>query len=171
MAGNNYEAIVPAVPGYRELWVPEEAAFTWDEGIVTEGRWFKVEFLSVLNLETCEREPEKVRHLLDLDEKAREDAEEQPGFGHYFADSVSENGKARSFCIWDDTEAAAIASKRDAHVEAREFAEKAGRVVYDYYGVTKTELQRTEAGIFFTKLAFMAVERGELAAHWRRQPV
>lgn len=163
---NDYTRIVPAVDEYRDPAVPDQAAFTWEAGILDTGDngIFKVEFLSRLNPETRRRAPQKVTELLGLDHEARLDAETQPGFCYYFADEVSELGAARSFCLWSSAEDARAASERPAHQDAVGYAMGEGRDVYSFYGVTKTMITKTQVGLYFAKLSFVAVMDGEVVS-------
>lgn len=170
MIANPYERIV-AAPGvdYRDFEVPTEDAFTWEDGVEQTGPsgLYGVEFTSAQNLGLKALAPDMFTVLHAFDDAARVDAEQQPGFNWYFADDVSEVGKARSFCLWDSREHAVAASQRLPHQEAVRYAmAKETSAVYDHYGIHKFRLERQANGLIaVTTLARIAVSRGALIQH------
>lgn len=170
MIANPYERL-QATPGvdYRDFDVPTEDAFIWEDGIEQTGPngLYGVEFTSAQNLGLKALAPEMFTVLHTLDDAARRDAEGQDGFNWYFADEVSGEGKARSFCLWDTREHAVAASQRQAHKDAVGYAmAEDTREVYDHYGVHKFRLERQANGIIaVTTLARIAVSRGVLVGH------
>lgn len=170
MIANEYGRIQAAPDvDYHDFSVATEDAFTWAAGIQQTGPngLYGVEFTSAQNLGLKAVAPEMFTVLHDLDDKARIDAQDQPGFNWYFADEVSPEGKARSFCLWDSTEDAKQASHREAHVNAVGYAMAEGtREVYDHYGIHKFRLERQENGLIaVATLARIAVARGVVVEH------
>lgn len=168
MSANNYGNIQPA-SNYHDFELDTVDAFTWADGIqqTSPHGLYGVEFTSAQNLALKETAPEMFTVLHQLDDAARIDAQDQPGFNWYFADEVSLEGRARSFCLWDSKEDAVAASHREPHVNAVRYAmAEETRDVYDHYGIHKFRLERQESGLIaVTTLARLAVSRGVLVEH------
>jgi hypothetical protein len=170
MIKNDYDKLKPAREDYRDINVATEDAFTWDDAIKQTGPigLYGVEFTSAQNLDLKKVEPEKFLLLHQLDDAARVDAEQQPGFNFYFADEVPVHGLARSFCLWDTREDAMVASQRDAHQNAVRYTFGEGKDVYARYGIKKFKLERTPKGLAFTTLSEIVVSYGKVVKHWQR---
>lgn len=170
MIANEYGRIQPAPEvDYHDFSVATEDAFTWADGIQQTGSngLYGVEFTSAQNLDLRAVAPEMFTVLHALDDAARVDAEGQPGFNWYFADDVSPDGRARSFCLWDSREHARAASHREPHNKAVGYAmAEETKDVYDLYGIHKFRLERQASGLIaVTTLARIAVARGVLVEH------
>ena len=170
MLTNNFEAIVAAVENFRDPRISDRDAFLWENGIfeIDENGIYKVEFLSLLNPATARDFPEKVGHVLTLDDNALFDARGQPGFLHYFADEVT-LGAARSFCLWRSAEEAERASSRGPHQAAVEYTVREGRDVYTFFEIAKSQMTMTESGLHIARLATMTVLNGEFVPPEKRQ--
>lgn len=168
MFENNFGRIVPAGENYRDLSVKTGDAFTWEDGLRdtgTEGM-YGVEFSSAQNDVVALHQPHLVSRLGELDEFALKDASEQPGFLHYYGDTVSGDGRARSFCLWASRLAAIAASQRKAHQAAVSYTLGEGKDVYSYYGIKKFTVERRSSGLVFATLARMAVSHGDVVVNW-----
>lgn len=171
MIANEYGRIQPAPDvDYHDLSVATADAFTWADGIQQTGEHglFGVEFTSAQNLALKAAAPDMFTVLQVLDTAARVDAEAQPGFDWYFADEVSPDGRARSFCLWDSQAYARDASERVPHRAAVGYAmAESTREVYDHYGIHKFRLERRQENglIVVTSMARMAVARGVIVEH------
>jgi hypothetical protein len=170
MIVNDYGKIAPARDDYRNVSVPTKDAFNWEVAITQTGPngLYGVEFTSAQNMIVAKDEPDKIKHLHQLDDAARVDAESQPGFNFYFADIVSEDGDARSFCLWDTREDAVAASKREKHQAAVRYTFGEGKDVYAFYGIKKFLLVKTDNGLEFTTLSRIVVSHGEVVVNWHR---
>jgi hypothetical protein len=170
MIKNDYDKLKPSRKDYRDIAVTTEDAFTWDDAISQTGPngLYGVEFTSAQNMELKKVEPEKFVLLHELDDAARVDAEQQPGFNFYFADDVAPDGLARSFCLWDTSDDASVASQRDDHQNAVRYTFGEGKDVYARYGIKKFKLERTPKGLVFTPLSEIVVSYGKVVKHWQR---
>ena len=144
---NKYEKIVPVDDGFRDL--PPEQAFTWNKGILETGSkgLYVVTFYSIRNPEAGQ---EKIDRLMQADHEAFEEAKKMPGFYHYFADIVSQEGKSLSFCVWDSVEDAKKGAGVPKHAEALRYVKEEGANVYRDYKVKGRVVFRINDEIIFT---------------------
>jgi heme-degrading monooxygenase HmoA len=150
-ANNNFEAIVPTGPNFREL--PIEEAFTWEQAIQETdlAGLYVVVFRSLRNLAAGR---EKIGTLLKLDNQAHEDARKSEGFRVYWHDDeLSPEGYGVSFCAWDSQAHAEAAADRRRHQAAANYVKSSiGRNVYVFYKVEGYEVRRTDDGLHFDRV-------------------
>lgn len=108
----DFQRLAPVSDRYATLPVAE--AFTWDACLPTvpPGEWYMVAFRSIRRAGADED------RLTAYDDLAHAEAEEAPGFVHYFKGPTNQRGECMSFCLWTTRAEARAASGRPAHVEA-----------------------------------------------------
>jgi hypothetical protein len=142
---------VPARPDYRTSPVTE--AFPWvltiDRAIERYGLHpgapiFLVVFTSRLK---SDAKPDDVRRLNELDDAAFKAASEADGFIDYYSDTVSNDGAARSYCLWQTRGAAQVVAKDKSHIAAQFMVQN-----YETYGARRFLLRRAAEGVRFRDL-------------------
>jgi hypothetical protein len=92
-------------------------------------------------------DPDDVGRLRELDEAAFEAASDADGFIGYFAGTVNDHGKARSYCLWQTRRAAQIVSDDKSHVAAQFLVHN-----YETYDAGRFLLHPTPEGVWFQNL-------------------
>jgi hypothetical protein len=112
LPGAIFARIRPLSDAYAAL--PVSAAFNWSDSAIPEleGEWYMVAFRSVRRPGVDEE------RLREYDDRAAEDAQEAPGFVHYFKGPLGEGRECMSFCLWNSRLEARTASARAPHLEA-----------------------------------------------------
>ena len=143
--------VEPARENYKTS--PVEEAFWWvdivDEALARKDLdasqpLFLVVFTSK---QRADASSEAIAKLHDLDDRAHKVARKSPSLEHYYADSVDEHRRARSFCLWSDPDAARIISQDPSHKEAMAMISE-----YETYEATRYLLFRTADGVVFHNL-------------------
>lgn len=108
----NFERLLPVSDRYADLPVAE--AFSWGDcaADVGPGEWYMVAFRSTRRSDADEA------RLTAYDDWAHVEAQEAPGFVHYFKGPTTADGRCMSFCLWDSRAEARAAAGRPAHTEA-----------------------------------------------------
>jgi hypothetical protein len=92
-------------------------------------------------------DPDDVGRLRELDEAAFEAASDADGFIGYFAGTVNDHGKARSYCLWQTRRAAQIVSDDKSHVAAQFLVDN-----YETYDAGRFLLHPMPEGVWFQNL-------------------
>ena len=107
-----FDRLAPVSDRYATL--PVADAFTWEacEPDVEPGEWYMVAFRSIRRDEVDEE------RLTAHDDWAHAEAQDAPGFVHYFKGPTQPDGRCMSFCLWDSRTEARAAAGRPAHTQA-----------------------------------------------------
>ena len=102
----------PSGDQYARL--PVQQALTWAAcaDAMPLGEWYLVVFRSV------QRAGANADRLRAFDDLAHAEAEDAPGFVHYFKGPLAADGSCLSFCLWDSRSNARKAAAQPAHRDA-----------------------------------------------------
>ena len=128
-------AIAPLQPDYAQL--PIDQAFDWDS-IVGDARQRRdlgssVPYLVVFRSKLKEDADRQALH--DHDKRAHIAAQESPALIHYFGGIPDTEGRALSFCLWENAEAAKEISRDRRHADATKMVSS-----YTSYSIEKYDV-------------------------------
>jgi hypothetical protein len=137
------ERLRPIHPAYATL--PIEAGFNWGDclGELSPSGLYLVVFRSIRG------EAADVALLIEMDDRAHEEAATAPGFLRYFKGQLSDRRECLSFCLWTGREFAQQAARRDHHVAAMSLTAE----MYDSYVLERYSVTPKGRGYRFERIA------------------
>jgi len=149
----------PAVEQYARL--PIQQALTWGDcaDAMPPGDWYLVAFRSI------QRPGIDAMRLQLFDDLAHAEAEDSPGFVHYFKGPLAPDGSCLSFCLWTSRAEARAASILPGHREA-------ASIVAEVYATYSLEFHRMHKRDARAALEFEPYDlRPKPAAHGGPSPL
>ena len=141
----------PTVDGYARL--PIQQALTWATcaDAIPQGEWYLVVFRSI------QRAGADADRLRLFDDLAHAEAEQAPGFVHYYKGPLAADGSCLSFCAWTSRAEARQAAAQPSHREAVSIIDE----MYELYSLEFHQVRKRDAA---AALEFEPYERGHEAS-------
>jgi hypothetical protein len=113
-------------------------AFNWSHCLATvsEGVWYVVAFRSIRN------ERADPARLKLLDDRAYDEAMQSSGLLAYFRGDLTERRECLSVCVWESREAAAEATRLEAHSAAADITDE----MYDLFELERWQIIKHAGG-------------------------
>jgi hypothetical protein len=128
--------IEPAHLDYTRM--PIDRAFDWDSVVSSLKRYHGIETTDPMYLVVFRsqlKEGADVSLLLEHDTRAHQAAQESSALIHYFGGEPDEQGRAVSFCLWNDEAEAKAISKDSRHIAATKMIS-----MYESYSLEKYDV-------------------------------
>jgi hypothetical protein len=134
--------VIPTAADYATL--PTEQAFDWDEIVdsARQQRDLTADPLYLVVFRSSLKEGVDTTELMEYDRRAHEAALESPALIHYHGDEPDESGRALSFCLWENVEAAKAISRDTRHTDAMAMVNS-----YESYAIEKYHMHHTDNSV------------------------